>query len=58
MMTPTLLGLALLWFGAFLCLFAVMRAEADADRERRRARARPARAGDGPRAGERLRIRA
>lgn len=40
MMTPTLLGFGMLWFGAFVFLFAVLRAEARADRERRRATAR------------------
>jgi hypothetical protein len=42
MMTPTLLGFAMILFGAFVLLFTVMRAEADADRERRRAAARVA----------------
>jgi hypothetical protein len=40
MMTPTLLGFVMLLVGAFLFLFAVMRAEAGADRDRRRAAAR------------------
>ena len=43
MMTPTLFGFLILFFGAFTFLVAVMRAEADADRERRRAAARVAR---------------